>query len=217
MTPSIESTLNEILKRRVSAILRTNDTELGRQAMTAAVAGGFRMIEFTLTIPRALDLVREFSKQEDLLVGAGTVLTPEDVSSAVAAGARFIVSPVTDPAVIRTALEAGSVPIPGAFTPTEMLHAHRAGAPIVKLFPAPHDVAGFVTALRGPMPFLKIFPTAGVTADNFLAVLAAGAAGVGFVASLFDPRDMAEKNFTAIQRRAEVIHERLVASASRAE
>ncbi len=197
-----ETIREQIKLRRVSAILRTDDPSVAREAMKAAVAGGFRMVEFTLTIPGALELVREFSTQEGLLVGAGTVLSTQQAHEAVEAGARFLVSPVCDPEVIAEAAELGVVSIPGTYTPTEMLTAHRCGADFVKLFPAPHDAAQIVSAILGPMPFLRIFPTAGVTPDNFITVLRAGAAGVGFVASLFTPHDMAKRDYAAIERRA---------------
>lgn len=110
-----------------------------------------------------------------------------------------------DPEVIAEARRLKVASIPGTFTPTEMLTAHRCGADLVKLFPSPHNVVEYVSAVLGPMPFLRIFPTAGVTPENFMAVLKAGAAGVGFVKSLFDPRDMAEKDYAAIQQRAVAI------------
>ncbi len=83
------------------------------------------------------------------------------------------------------------------------------GADFVKLFPSPGDVADYVTAVLGPLPELRIFPTAGVTPENFCDVLNAGAAGVGFVRSLFDPDDLAEKRFTEIEKRAARIVDRL--------
>jgi 2-dehydro-3-deoxyphosphogluconate aldolase/(4S)-4-hydroxy-2-oxoglutarate aldolase len=204
-------TVREIGRRRVGAILRTADREVARRAMQAAVTGGFRMVEFTLTIPGALDLVGEFARDEELLVGAGTVLTPDQARAAVRAGARFLVSPVVDPAVIRTAVELDVPCVPGAFTPTEMMAATAAGADIVKLFPAPADVAATVSQLRGPFPELRIYPTAGVTPENFEAVLAAGAFGVGFVTSLFSPADLAAGRFEAIEWRAAEITTRLAA------
>lgn len=197
--------VDQILARRISAILRTHDEAVARSAMAAAVDGGFRMLEFTLTTPGALKLITEFARKAELLVGAGTVLTVEQARQAVEAGAKYLVSPVCDPEVIAEALRLKVASIPGTFTPTEMLAAHRCGADLVKLFPAPQNVAEYVSAVLGPMPFLRIFPTAGVTPENFMAVLKAGAAGVGFVKSLFEPRDMAEKDYAAIQQRAAAI------------
>ncbi|MBE7506434.1 MAG: bifunctional 4-hydroxy-2-oxoglutarate aldolase/2-dehydro-3-deoxy-phosphogluconate aldolase [Planctomycetia bacterium] len=195
-------TIRRIQDYRVSAILRTDDAQTAKDAMNAAVDGGFRMIEFTLTTPGAIELIQEFSARQDLLVGAGTVLTVEQARTATKAGAKFLVSPVFDPQIVAEARSLDAVSIPGAFTPTEMFAAHKSGADFVKLFPSPGDVAQFVSAVLAPMPFLRIFPTAGVTADNFLAVLASGAAGVGFVKSLFDPAELSAKNYSAIQARA---------------
>ena len=201
---------DEILKimeaRKLSAILRTDDAERAGRAMRAAVEGGFRVVEFTLNTPGALEHIAAFARDTDLLVGAGTVLTPEDAERAVAAGARFIVSPVMDPEVIRTANRLGAVSVPGTSTPTEMLAAHRAGAHVVKLFPAPSDLPATVKQVLGPLPFLRVFPTAGVTPENFRAVLAAGAFGVGFVNSLFVPSDLAAGNYDAVRERARAIH-----------
>ncbi len=187
---------------RASAILRTDDAEVAGAAMEAAVRGGFRVIEFTLTTPSALDLIREFAARPDLLVGAGTVLTTEQASAAVEAGARFLVSPVVDEAVIKAALELGAVPIPGTHTPTELYRAYRAGAPLQKLFPAPAGGAAAVRACLGPMPFLRIVPTNGVDEGNVASWLAAGAFAVGFVAPLFDARELATRHFDATEGRA---------------
>src|SRR6266581_1772677 len=112
---------------KASAILRCPARETAVLAMEAAVRGGFRIVEFTLTIPGALDLVEEFSRRPDLIVGAGTVLTTDEARTAVKRGARFLVSPVMDPQVISVGLSEGVAVIPGCHTPTEMLAAQRAG------------------------------------------------------------------------------------------
>ena len=197
-----KKTLSEMGERRVSAILRWPDTEVARRAMRAAVAGGIRMVEFTLTTPGALELVSEFSREPELLVGAGTVLTVGEARAAAAAGARFLVSPVVDREVIAEASALDAVAVPGAYTPTEMQTAIRAGAEVVKLFPAPADIATHVSQIRGPFPDLRILPTAGVTPENFAAVLRAGAFGVGLVGSLFVPEDLRRGDFEAVERRA---------------
>src|SRR3989454_5505329 len=92
---------------RASAILRCPTRQAAASAMEAAVRGGFRIVEFTLTIPGALDLVEEFSRRQDLIVGAGTVLTSEEARAAVTRGARFLVSPVIDREVIAAGLSLG--------------------------------------------------------------------------------------------------------------
>jgi len=194
-----------IARERVSAIIRTNDQGMARDAIQAAVDGGFRIVEFTLTTPGALELVAEFSRKDGLLVGAGTVMSAELVRDAVAAGARFVVSPICDPRVVAEAAARDVACIPGAFTPTEMETAHRLGADFVKVFPAPPGGVAYIEAIRGPLPHLRLFPTAGATPENFTEYLDAGCAGVGFVKSLFDPGDLDARRFGAVRERAQVI------------
>ncbi len=199
----------QILRRRVSAIIRTQDERLAADAMNAAVEGGFTIVEFTLTTPGALALIARFRENADLLVGAGTVMTPTLARDAVAAGAQFLVSPIVDADVINEA-EALDVPvIPGAATPTEMEHAHRLGADFIKVFPAPAGGVSYIQAVRGPLPHLRLFPTAGVTPQNVLEYLDAGCAGAGFVRTLFDPADLADRRFGVIRDRAAGIIERV--------
>ncbi len=205
----IDETVSAILERRLSAILRTHDQQLAERAMQAAVNGGFRLAEFTLTTPGAFDLISTFARDERLVVGAGTVLTVDDARRATEAGARFLVSPITDGDIIEAAHRFGAACIPGAVTPTEMVAAHRLGADLIKFFPAQGDVADYVRSIRGPLPHLRIFPTSGVTEDNFKAILDAGAVGVGFVGGLFAPVDMASENFQFIEERAARIHVQL--------
>jgi 2-dehydro-3-deoxyphosphogluconate aldolase / (4S)-4-hydroxy-2-oxoglutarate aldolase len=198
-----EKAFVEAFKReRASAILRTNDQARARQAMEAAVRAGFRIIEFTLSIPGAIELIAEFSQRPDLIVGAGTVLTEEQVDQVIQAGASFIVSPVVDVAVIRRATYHGVASMPGASTPTEMLLAHRAGAALQKLFPEPGTGPSWVKQTLGPLPFLNIIPTSGVTAENAVAYLQAGAVAVGFVNSLFLPEDIKSESYDRIEQRA---------------
>ena len=189
-------------KTGASAILRTTIADAVAPAMEAAVRGGFRIVEFTLNTPDALDHIARFSRREDLVVGAGTVLTVDEARSAIQAGAKFLVSPVVDEEVIEVAGEAGVAVMPGTHTPTEMMRAHRAGAPLQKLFPAPGSGPEYVRACLGPLPFLRIVPTSGVDGSNVSQFLAAGSWAVGFVASLFVASDLEEGRFDRIERRA---------------
>jgi 2-dehydro-3-deoxyphosphogluconate aldolase / (4S)-4-hydroxy-2-oxoglutarate aldolase len=190
---------------KASAILRTNIADAAAPAMEAALRGGFRVIEFTLTIPGAMDLISQFSKRKDIAVGAGTVLTVDEAREAASTGAQFLVSPVVDEEVIEAANSLNLPMMPGTHTPTEMLRAYRAGAPLQKLFPAPGIGPTYVSACLGPMPFLKIVPTHGVDASNAAAYLKAGSFAVGFVNTLFDPADMAAGRFDRIEQRARTL------------
>ena len=200
---------SELLERKISAIIRTDNQKIAEQAMQAAVDGGFRVVEFTLTTPGSLNLITQFRENDDLIVGAGTVMSPTIVQEAVEAGAQFLVSPVCSVDVIQEAEKLDVVSMPGTFTATEMESAHRAGADFVKLFPAPANVGEYIRFILAPLPHLKIFPTSGVNLDNMLDVLQAGAAGTGFVRPLFNPEMIRNKNYDGIRQRAEVIVERL--------
>ncbi len=197
--------VTRLREARASAILRTDNREAAAAAMEAAVRGGFKVVEFTLTIPGAFDLIEEFSGRRDLVVGAGTVLTEEEARMAVRRGARFLVSPVMDPKVIAAAAALEVASIPGCHTPTEMLAAHRAGAPLQKLFPAPGSGPAYVRACLGPLPFLRIVPTQGVDAANARDWIEAGAWAVGFTHALFDAGDIKTGRFDRIEDRARVL------------
>ena len=200
MTP--ETFVQLLGREKASAILRTDDQEKAALAMEAAIRGGFKIVEFTLTTPGVYDLIRDFSGREGLVVGAGTVMDQEAARKSVEAGARFLVSPVVDEAVIVAANELGVASMPGTHTPTEMLRAHRAGAQLCKLFPAPAEGPVWVRSVLAPMPYLKIVPTNGVDQHNAGEWIAAGAFAVGFVAPLFAPDDIAQDRWDAIEQRA---------------
>jgi len=197
-----EAFVTRLGREKASAILRTRNQEKAALAMEAAIRGGFTILEFTLSIPGALDLVKDFSRREGLIVGVGTVLTPEEAQRSVEAGARFLVSPVVDEAVIGAARELVVASMPGTHTPTEMLRAHRAGAQLCKLFPAPAGGPAWVRAVLAPLPFLRIVPTNGVDEHNAPDWIAAGAHAVGFVATLFEPADIETGHWDAIEERA---------------
>ena len=201
MEPLYRDDFVELLAReKALAVLRTDRAENASPAMDAAVRGGFRIIEFTLNTPGAFELIQDFSKWEGIVVGAGTVLTLADAEKALECGASFLVSPVVDEGVIAVANAAGRAAIPGTATPTEMLRAHHAGAPLQKLFPAPGP--HYVRACLGPLPFLRIVPTNGVTAENAAEFIQAGSTAVGFVGPLFDPDEVRNGNFDGIEAKA---------------
>jgi Entner-Doudoroff aldolase len=202
VTSNTERVLERLARERCSAILRTQRGEHAAGAMRAAIEGGFRVVEFTLNTPGALERIAELAREPDLCVGAGTVLDLDAAEAARRAGARFLVSPHTEVPLVEYAVRHDLVFVPGAATPTEMLAAHRAGASAVKLFPGPADGPGWVRAVLGPLPFLKIWPTSGVTLANAADFLRAGAFGVGFVNCLFEPEDLRAGRFDLVRERA---------------
>lgn len=202
---SPEQFLEAVLRHRAIAIFRGQHQGRAAAAMEAAVGAGFRMVEFTVSTPGCYELISEFARRPGLVVGAGTVLDLETVEAAVGAGAKFLVSPVLDPQIMAAARDLDVAILPGCFTPTELLHAYRIGAACQKLFPGPADIAGFVRAVLGPMPFLRIIPTNGVHHENAADVLAAGATGVGFTTSLFDLHEVEHRQLDKISERARLL------------
>lgn len=192
-------------RERASAIIRTKDQRSAAEGMEAAVRAGFKVIEFTLTIPGALELIHEFSANRALVVGAGTVLQPDEAQAAVSAGASFLVSPVVDSYLLEAATDLGVAVMPGAHTPTELWRAYQLGAPLQKLFPAPVGGPAWLRTVLGPMPFLRVVPTQGVEADNVAKWLEAGAFAVGFTSALFDRDDLAARRFDQIEARARLL------------
>jgi 2-dehydro-3-deoxyphosphogluconate aldolase / (4S)-4-hydroxy-2-oxoglutarate aldolase len=167
---------------RVIAIARGLDPARMREIATAVADGGVRAFEITLNSRSALDAiaaVRAVMSEAALLVGAGTVLEVSAAEAAVAAGAQFLVMPHLDAGLVRWAVECGVPVFPGAFTPTEVLAAWRAGATAVKLFPASVAGPAFVRELHGPLPEIPVIPTGGVTAESTALFIRAGAAAVG--------------------------------------
>ena len=170
--------------------------------MEAAVGAGFRLLEFTVSTPGAYDLIAEFARRPGLIVGAGTVLDLPSLEAAVGAGAKFLVSPVLDPQILAAARELDVAMLPGCYTPTELMQAHRARVACQKLFPAPGDIAAYLRAVLGPMPFLRVIPTNGVHGGNASEVLAAGAVGIGFTTALFDLSEVEHRETEKIFERA---------------
>ena len=200
-----EAVLNTLREARAVAILRCNDHSVGRNALAAAVRGGFRALEITLSTPGAVELIAELARDTRLLIGAGTVLTVEQARAAKQAGARFLVSPVLDVEVVAEVSRLGCVMIPGCATPTELWKAHRAGAALQKLFPSPAGGPTWLRSVLAPMPFLRVIPTNGVEADNASEWLAAGAFAIGCVRSVFQPDLLAAKAWDAIEARARTV------------
>ena len=196
---SYDEVLHLFAKYKACAVLRTPIVGACTPAMDAAIAGGFKLAEFTLTTPGCLDSVAEFaSKHPDVLTGVGTVMSVDDAKRAMDAGARFIVSPVIVPAVVKWCAENMIVCAPGCATPTEMIHAWKLGAPIQKLFPGVMGGPNWVKAVSAALPMLRINPTSGVEIDTAADYLRAGASSLGFVAPAFPPDMVAAKDWDGI-------------------
>ena len=179
------TTLEQILEHKIVAILRGCNPENIVEISQALYEGGIRLLEITLNSPGALDVIQQVAARfgDRMVIGAGTVLTVEEVKAAVTVGARFVLSPSLDVEVIRCTRGLGAVSVPGAFTATEILTAYRAGANIVKVFPASVGPAYF-RDIRGPLPQIPLMSTGGVNLDNIREFQKAGAVAFGVGSAL---------------------------------
>src|SRR5438093_1865247 len=165
----------------VVAVIRLRDPGKLRAVVDALAEGGVRVLEVTMTVPGAIDLIRQLapSLPQGFLLGAGTVTDADTARAVIDAGATFVVGPVFRRDVIAMCHERDVPALPGCFSPTEILDAHEAGADIVKVFPATMLGLQFIRDVRAPMPQLKLMPTGGVTLDNAGDWIRAGAVAVG--------------------------------------
>ena len=194
----------------VVAVIRLKDPDKVRAVVDALAAGGVRALEVTMTVPRAVELIRELAPTmpEGFLLGAGTVTDAATAHAVIDAGASYIVSPVFRVDVIAACRERDVPAIPGCFTPTEILAAHEAGAEIIKLFPATALGPQYIKDVRAPLPQVKLMPTGGVTLDNAGDWIRAGAVAVGVGSALVDAKAIDAGRFDLIRSNAE----RVVAS-----
>lgn len=187
---------------RVVCVVRANQVA-DPVALAQALAGaGIRLVEFTFTIPGALDLIEAAADAPGSIVGAGTVLTAAHARDAIAAGANFLVTPDVRPDVASVAVATGVPVLMGALTPTELSAALDLGAAAVKVFPARIGGPGHVRDLLGPFPKARLVPTGGVNAENARAFLDAGALAVGAGTDVVRPDLVAQGDHAAISERA---------------
>ena len=194
----------------VVAVMRMQAPAHAVEAIGAAVRGGFEAVEITMNTPDATDALAEVAGRVDAIVGAGTVTLPEQVKEAYDAGAEFIVTPIVIPEAIDAAHDLSIPIVMGASTPTEIFSARRAGADWVKIFPA-EQLGGpdYVANVLGPLTPLPIWVSGGLTAENYLGYLHAGAELCGFADSVFDDDIAAEGDFEELERRAIEVCRRL--------
>lgn len=181
--------LAHLLTSGVVAVVRMKEAVSLRRAAEAVVAGGVGSFEVTFTTPGAIDAVRDLAAAAipGCLIGAGTILDATTANAAIDAGARFIVSPTLEPAVIACCVERRILCIPGAMSPTEILQAWRLGAGMIKVYPACSVGTDFFRNILGPLPFLRMIPSGGMTLENGADFIRAGAAAVSMAAALLDP------------------------------
>jgi len=197
--------LNLVRKKRLIPVVRVTSKEQARCAAKGILSAGFPLIEITMTVPGALEIIRELSGGYggELMVGAGTVLDDETCLQAVHAGATFIVSPSYEAAVIETANAHDTACIAGALTPTEILAAHRNGADMVKVFPCGAlGGARYIRALKGPFPDIELVPSSGVNRETAAEFLDAGSTAVAIGEPIFEKHALATGDHQKIESNA---------------
>jgi 2-dehydro-3-deoxyphosphogluconate aldolase/(4S)-4-hydroxy-2-oxoglutarate aldolase len=185
-------------------VIRARSAEEAAQAADAIQAGGVAILEITMTVPGAVDVIREVAARGgDTLVGAGTVLDPDAARSCIDAGARFIVSPSLNLETVALCNEAAVAVLPGALTPTEVVTAWRAGADMVKVFPA-GAVGGpsYIKALKAPLPQIDLVPTGGVSLKTAGDFIRNGAAALGVGADLVDVQALRRGDASVLTEKA---------------
>lgn len=203
-------TLKFIEENKVIAICRKVYAQQLLDLADALHAGGIKLMEVTFDqadpacISKTTFAIEHLRQRfgDDLAVGAGTVLTPEQVDAAAQAGARYIISPNVDSAVIARTKALGLVSIPGAMTPTEILTAYNLGADIVKLFPAGYLGFSYIKDILAPISHVPLCATGGVSEDTWAQYLNLHFAAAGVSGRLCDKKCIAEGNFAEITRRA---------------
>lgn len=191
---SRQKDLDRVLTSGLVAIIRASSSEQLVNVARALHDGGIDVLEVTFTVPRAIDVLSAVQKElgNKILLGAGTVLDPETARAAILAGAEFIVSPTVNPEIIKLCNRYDKLCMPGAFTPTEILAAWEAGADIVKVFPSDVLGPGYLKAVKGPLPQIRLMPTGGVNLKTLRDFVSAGACAVGLGSSLVE-KDAVEK------------------------
>lgn len=197
-------TLNIIKSSGVVIILRLPDTQKTLQAAMAVAKGGIRCIEIPMTVPDAMSVIRALAadKSSGVVVGAGTVLEADIAEAAIDAGAEYIVSPHTDFEIIKVCKRRQKVSIPGAFTPTEIYAAWKAGADIVKVFCTRSVGPAYMSDMKGPFPNIDFIPSGGVSIDNAVEFIKAGACAVTVGRDVADTKAIDRGDFALVTENA---------------
>jgi 2-dehydro-3-deoxyphosphogluconate aldolase/(4S)-4-hydroxy-2-oxoglutarate aldolase len=198
-------TIKRIRDTGVIPVVRATSADEAMRAIDAIREGGISVLEITMTVPGAVKVIEEVAKRygNDALVGAGTVLDPETAMMCISSGAQFVVSPALNLETIACCRERDIAVMPGALTPTEVVHAWNAGADFVKVFPAGAvGGPGYLKALKAPLPHIELVPTGGVSLKTAGEFIRAGAAALGVGADLVDLKAIREGQSALITERA---------------
>jgi 2-dehydro-3-deoxyphosphogluconate aldolase/(4S)-4-hydroxy-2-oxoglutarate aldolase len=202
--------LTRLREQHLLAVIRTTSTTAAIGAAEAVARGGVSLVEITFSVPSAPSAIAELSGRDGMIVGAGTVITKEQARDALSAGAKFIVAPNFSPEIAEIALRAGVMYVPGAYTTTEIIAAHAAGAHVIKVYPV--GVAGgppYIQTIRDPLPHIPMLAAGGTTLENTIAFLRAGCIGIGIGPALADPKLAEAGKFDEITKRAKMFAHRI--------
>ncbi len=209
MSSPREAAVSTLIETGIVAVVRADRPDDLVDLARALVAGGVRLVEFTMTVPHALRVIEEASTKlgGEAMIGAGTVLDAATARLAIAAGAGFVVAPSLDLEVIEMAHRYGVAAIPGCLTPTEVVQAWSAGADVVKLFPGRVATPGYFADLRGPLPHVRLMPTGNVDLETAPRYIEAGAVAVGVGKALVDSVALKARDWPVITARARQFRE----------
>jgi 2-dehydro-3-deoxyphosphogluconate aldolase/(4S)-4-hydroxy-2-oxoglutarate aldolase len=185
--------LEKVKELGLLAVIRGPSAELTVQMVEALIKGGVLGIEITYSTPNAEDVVKTLSGKfgDKIVLGMGTLTKTDQASSAKAAGANFLVSPICEPALVKSMVASGLLTMAGALTPTEVFQSYSLGTDVVKIFPGSLGGPAYVKALKGPFPYIPMMPTGGVSATNAADWFKAGVVAVGAGSELC-PADLAK-------------------------
>ena len=192
-------------EQRAIAVIRSPELKMGLGMAEAVATGGIKLIEVTWNSEQPQELISQLrARLPHCIIGAGTILNMSQLQEAIACGAQFLFSPHCDPRFLENAI-AEKIPfVPGALSPTEIVHAWQAGASVVKVFPIQAiGGANYIKSLQGPLGHIPLSPTGGVTIDNAQAMLAAGAIAIALSSNLFPPSLVREQNWQGIIHRTQ--------------
>lgn len=200
-----EEVILKMKKEKIVAVVRAESKEQGEKIIDAIIAGGINFIEITMTVPDAVDIIKamcnKYKDDENVVIGAGTVLDPETARMVILAGANFVVSPGLDVDTIYLCNRYRVPMIPGVMTPTEAITALTAGCDVIKVFPGNLTGPAAISSFKGPLPQGEFMPSGGVDVDNVKDWLKAGACAVGTGSSL--TKGAVTNDFAAITAKAQ--------------
>jgi 2-dehydro-3-deoxyphosphogluconate aldolase/(4S)-4-hydroxy-2-oxoglutarate aldolase len=200
MPQTKEQVLNRMSEAGVVAVIRAKSKDQLIDITSALIEGGVPSIEVTMSTPKAIAGIEQLADKfgDKAIVGVGTCIDAATARDAIAAGAQFVVSPITDPEIIATTIRYGKISIPGAFTPTEIVRAWTLGGDVIKVFPATALGPQYFKDILAPLPQLKLTPTGGVDQKTTGAWIKAGAVCVGAGSALVSKDALAKNDWSAV-------------------